>query len=73
MKTCTPLLGDGMRRLRSAEVGLLLGLSATTIQRYAREGRIRYNVTPGGHRRFDIDEVIADLELSENVIVRSHG
>lgn len=54
-----------MRHLRSAEVGLMLGLSAATIQRYAREGLIRHNTTPGGHRRFDIDEVIADLELPE--------
>lgn len=28
---------------------------------YAREGRIPFDATPGGHRRFDIEEVRAAL------------
>lgn len=34
-----------------------VGLSAATIQAYAREGRIPRSVTPGGQYRYDIDEV----------------
>lgn len=36
-------------------------MSPATVQRYAREGRIPYATTPGGHRRFDIYEVRAAL------------
>ena len=32
-----------------------------TIQRYARDGRIPFSETPGGHRRFDIEEVQSAL------------
>jgi predicted site-specific integrase-resolvase len=45
------------RTLEAAEVGKALGLSADSIGRYAREGRIPFDVTPGGHRRYDVEEV----------------
>lgn len=45
------------RTLEAAEVGKALGLSADSVGRYAREGRIPFDVTPGGHRRYNVDEV----------------
>lgn len=45
------------RTSEASEVAKALGLSADSIGRYAREGRIPFDVTPGGHRRFNVDEV----------------
>lgn len=45
----------------------MLGISPATVQRYAREGRIPFSLTPGGHRRFDIDEVKRALGVREEV------
>ena len=51
-----------MRRDRtSGQIGEALGLAAPTVQKYAREGRVPYDATPGGHRRFNLDEVRAAL------------
>jgi len=36
-------------------------LSAPTLQRYARQGRLPARLTPGGHYRFDLDEVLASV------------
>jgi excisionase family DNA binding protein len=41
----------------SAEVASALGLSASTVQLYARQGRIPFATTPGGHRRYSVSEV----------------
>jgi hypothetical protein len=41
----------------SAQIGRELGLAAATVQKYAREHRIPCDLTPGGHRRYDLDEV----------------
>ena len=47
-----------MRRDQSSgQIAEALGLAAPTVQKYAREGRVPYDVTPGGHRRFNLDEV----------------
>lgn len=45
------------RSAEAAQVAAALGLSPDSIGRYAREGRIPFSATPGGHRRFNIDEV----------------
>jgi excisionase family DNA binding protein len=45
------------RHATSIEVGVALGVSAATVARYARQGRLPFSTTPGGHRRFNIDEV----------------
>lgn len=50
-----------MRRQTSAEIGRALGLAPATVQKYAREDRIPFDVTPGGHRRFDLEEVRSAL------------
>ncbi len=49
------------RTSTSADVALTLGLSPASIQRYARDGRIPFVMTAGGHRRFNIDEVRRSL------------
>lgn len=41
----------------SAEIAAALGLSASTVQLYARQGRIPFATTPGGHRRYSVSEV----------------
>lgn len=43
--------------LRPAEAARLLHVSPQTISRWAKEGRIGYVVTLGGHRRFRASEV----------------
>jgi excisionase family DNA binding protein len=45
------------RSAEAAKVARALGVSADSIGRYAREGRIPFDTTPGGHRRFNVDEV----------------
>lgn len=39
------------------EVATALGISVDTVGRYAREGIIPFEMTPKGHRRYDIEEV----------------
>jgi nucleoside phosphorylase/tetratricopeptide (TPR) repeat protein len=50
----------------TSEVAAELGLAPATVQKYAREGRIPFDITPGGHRRFDIEEVRAVLASAES-------
>jgi excisionase family DNA binding protein len=38
--------------LRSAEVAAILQVSPKTITRWAQEGRLPFQRTPGGHRRY---------------------
>lgn len=45
------------RTATTAEVAEVLHLSPATVQLYAREGRIPFDKTPGGHRRYDVAEV----------------
>lgn len=45
------------RSASSSDVAAALGVSSATVQRYARDGRIPFSETAGGHRRFNIDEV----------------
>lgn len=54
-----------VRDATSSEVAAALGVSAATVQKYARDGRIPFGETPGGHRRFDIEEVKAALGVAE--------
>lgn len=47
-----------MRRdLTTAEVADRLDLSPSSVQKYARDGNIPFEVTPGGHRRYNLAEV----------------
>ncbi|MHB1472560.1 MAG: helix-turn-helix domain-containing protein [Dermatophilaceae bacterium] len=45
------------RNLRSSQVADAVGLSAASIQAYARKGRIPYRITPGRQYRFNLEEV----------------
>lgn len=49
------------RDVPTATAARLVGLSPSTLQKYAQEGRIPFDRTPGGHRRFDPSEVAACL------------
>jgi excisionase family DNA binding protein len=53
------------RPATTAEVAASMGLRPATVQMYARNGRIPFDTTPGGHRRFDIEEVRAALDLHQ--------
>ncbi len=44
--------GSAERYLRSAEVAELLQVSAKTVARWAKDGRLPYARTLGGHRRY---------------------
>lgn len=55
-----------MRNLTSKTVAEALGVSERSVRLYAQAGRIPFTVTPGGHRRFDLDEV-RDALSSEHV------
>lgn len=46
-----------IRRETSSKVAFALSVSPGSVARFAREGRIPFTTTPGGHRRFSIDEV----------------
>ncbi len=41
--------------------GLPTSVSKDSIRRWAREGRLPFDVTPGGHRRFSLEEALVVL------------
>lgn len=49
----------------SAKLAEALHVKAATVRQYARAGRVPFDVTPGGHRRFDVDEAVQAMS-SEN-------
>ena len=52
--------------LTTAELAVELGLSERTLQRYRREGTLRPKLsTPGGHARWDLDDVLNQLDEME--------
>jgi excisionase family DNA binding protein len=62
--------------LTRSDVARLLGVSPTTVTRWAREGRIGSHVTLGGHHRFErsvIDEARARMSGREAAAVVSVG
>lgn len=52
------------RLLRTSEVALLFRVSERAVTDWARRGRIPSVRTPGGHRRYPADEVMALLSAS---------
>lgn len=62
------------RFLRTSEVALMLQVSPKTVSRWAKEGRLPYMATLGGHRRFPASEIhrlTEDLNRSaESALVR---
>jgi excisionase family DNA binding protein len=55
------------RYLRSGQVAALLYVSPKTVNRYAREGKLPFLKTLGGHRRYPEDKV---KELAEELTWR---
>jgi excisionase family DNA binding protein len=49
------------RLLSTGQLADELGVSPSTVRAYAAEGRIPARLTPGGHRRYALDEVTAAL------------
>jgi len=63
------------RYLRTSEVAVKLQVSPKTVSRWAKEGRLPYLATLGGHRRFPasaIEELMGNLS-SLNSILDSYG
>jgi excisionase family DNA binding protein len=48
--------------LTSGQAGAILAVSAKTVNRYAREGKLPYSRTLGGHRRYNEAEIRALLD-----------
>jgi excisionase family DNA binding protein len=47
------------RTATTEQVAAALNVKPATVRKYAREHRLPYDTTPGGHRRFDVDEAVA--------------
>lgn len=55
------------RYLRSAEVARMLQVSPKTVARWAKEGKLPYMATLGGHRRYPataVDRLITRLDAT---------
>lgn len=50
-------LAPGRRTLTTSEAAALLGVSVPTIRLWADSGRVPCHKTPGGHRRFEVEEL----------------
>jgi excisionase family DNA binding protein len=44
--------------LTPAELGRIMRIEPRQIMRWAQEGRIRFTRTPGGHRRYFLEDVL---------------
>jgi excisionase family DNA binding protein len=60
-----PRPGERRLELTISQVALRLGVSVGTIRRWADAGHLRAYRTPGGQRRFSVDEVDAFLATLE--------
>jgi excisionase family DNA binding protein len=59
------------RYLRTSEVAMQLQVSPKTVARWAKEGRLPYLATLGGHRRFPasaIERLVSDLTNLNNLL-----
>lgn len=54
------------RTATTEEVARALHVGPATIRKYARQRRVPFDTTPGGHRRFDINEAVAALAGDSN-------
>jgi hypothetical protein len=53
------------RTASTQQVAAALRVTESTVQAYSRDSRIPFDRTPGGHRRYDIDEVRAALGVDD--------
>jgi excisionase family DNA binding protein len=59
------------RYLRTSEVAVRLQVSPKTVARWAKEGRLPYQATLGGHRRFPasaVDQMVDDLSQIHDLL-----
>ena len=49
------------RTATTGELARALHVGPATVRTYARQRRVPFDTTPGGHRRFDIAEAVAAL------------
>ena len=64
------------RYLRTSEVAMQLQVSPKTVARWAKEGRLPYLATLGGHRRFPasvIERLVSDLTRLNAFLQGSSG
>lgn len=52
------------RWLRAGQVAEILFVSSKTVQRWAKEGKLPYQATLGGHRRYPEAEIRALVEAN---------
>lgn len=48
--------------LTPGQAALILGVDPKTVARYARDGKLSFQRTLGGHRRFKAEEIVAMAE-----------
>ncbi len=51
-----------MPKLSISEAAYLLGVSTDTLRRWEKEGKITSSRTEGGHRRYDLTDILKDKE-----------
>ena len=51
-----------MPKLSISEAAYLLGVSTDTLRRWEKEGKITSSRTEGGHRRYDLTDILKDQE-----------
>lgn len=49
------------RTATTEQVARALRVGPATVRKYARQRRVPFDTTPGGHRRFDVAEAVAAL------------
>lgn len=47
-----------VRTATTEQVAAALHVKPATVRKYARDHRLPFDTTPGGHRRFDVEEAI---------------
>lgn len=47
-----------VRRATTEQVAAALHVTPATVRKYARDRRLPFDTTPGGHRRFDVEEAV---------------
>jgi excisionase family DNA binding protein len=64
MRRGSPTQRQGRNHLRAAEVADILHVSPKTVSRWAKEGKLPFLKTLGGHRRYPETEI---RELAEDL------
>lgn len=54
-----PTAEQPSKRLTTKDVANILQMNATTIINWSESGKIKFFATPGGHRRYEMADVLA--------------